>query len=86
MQILLLNIKWKIMINQHIVACLLHARIVEVQKPRNTHTTLDVRVFTARCWVTHTTVERIATPRPPHSLLCNTEVNTSLRQSVVKEQ
>jgi hypothetical protein len=49
------------------VACFPHAGTVEMQKPRNTHATTEVRVFIARCWVT------------PRSLLCNAEVNTSLR-------
>jgi hypothetical protein len=29
-----------------------HARTVETQKPRNTHTTIEIWVFVARCWVT----------------------------------
>jgi hypothetical protein len=48
----------------HIVACLPHARAVEAQKPRNTHATIEVRVFIACWWVTHATVERVAVPRP----------------------
>jgi hypothetical protein len=28
------------------------------------HATVEERVFAARCWVTHATVERVAAPRP----------------------
>jgi hypothetical protein len=69
-----------------IVACSPHAWTVKPQKPRNTHATIEVRVFIARCWVTHATVERVATPRPPRLLLRNAEVNTSLRQLVATQQ
>jgi hypothetical protein len=55
------------------------ARTVKPQKPRNMHATIEVRVFTARCWVTHTIVERVALPR---LLLRNAEVNTSHWQLV----
>jgi hypothetical protein len=38
---------------KYIVAYLPHAEAVKTQKPRNTHATIEERVFTARCWVTH---------------------------------
>jgi hypothetical protein len=34
------------------VACFPHVGTVETQKPRNTHATIEVRVFIARCYVT----------------------------------
>jgi hypothetical protein len=46
------------------VAYLPHARAAEAQKPRNTQTTIEVRVFIPRCWVSHATVEWAAAPRP----------------------
>jgi hypothetical protein len=49
------------------------------------HATVEERVFIARCYVTHATGERVVTPRPPRSLLRNTEVNTSLRQLVATQ-
>jgi hypothetical protein len=70
----------------HTVESLLHARAVEAQKPRNTHKAIEVRVFIARRWVTHATVERVVAPRPPLLLLRNAEVNTSLRQLVATQQ
>jgi hypothetical protein len=51
-------------------------------EPRNRRATEEERLFIARCYVTHATVERVAKPRPPHSLLRNTEVKASLRQLV----
>jgi hypothetical protein len=48
--------------------------------------TEDERVFIARCYVTHATVERVATPRLPRSLLRKTEVKASLRQLVATQQ
>jgi hypothetical protein len=45
-----------------IVACLPHAGIVEVQKPRNTRNNRSTSA--ARCWVTHATVEIVTAPRP----------------------
>jgi hypothetical protein len=74
------------MLKYNIVGCLPHARTVKPQKPRNTHATIEIRVFIARCYVTHATVERVAKPRPPRSLLRNTEVNISLRQLVATQQ
>jgi hypothetical protein len=55
-------------------------------EPRNRHATEEEQVFLARCYVTHATGERVATPCPPCSLLRNTEVNTSLRQLVATQQ
>jgi hypothetical protein len=40
------------------------ARTVETHKPPNMHAKIEERVFIAHCWVTHTTVERIAAPQP----------------------
>jgi hypothetical protein len=49
--------------NNNNVACFPHVGTVETQKPRNTHATVEVRVFIARCWVT------------PRSLLDNSHLN-----------
>jgi hypothetical protein len=47
------------------VAYLPKARTVMPQKPRNTHATIEVRVFTARCWVTHATMDSLlSAPQP----------------------
>jgi hypothetical protein len=45
------------------VVCLTHEINLRPQKPQNTHATIEVRVFIARCWVTHAAIERIAAPR-----------------------
>jgi hypothetical protein len=55
-------------------------------EPRNRRATVEERVFIARCYVTHATVERVSTPRPPRSLLRNTAVKASLRQLVATQQ
>jgi hypothetical protein len=44
---------------KYIVVCLPHVGAVEAQKPRNTHPTINVRVFTARCWVMHATMNAL---------------------------
>jgi hypothetical protein len=50
------------------VAYFSHAGTVETQKPRNTHSTIEERVFTARYWVKHATMgSLLPAPRP---LLC----------------
>jgi hypothetical protein len=67
------------------VACFANARTVEARS-HEAGATEEERVFIARCYVTHATVERVATSRPPRSLLRNTEVNTSLRQLVATQQ
>jgi hypothetical protein len=46
------------------IVCLPHARAVEAQKARNTHSTTEVQMFIARCWVMYATVERVAVPCP----------------------
>jgi hypothetical protein len=57
-----------------IVACLPHAGAVETQKPRNTHATIEERMFSARWWVTHATAGSLLSA--PRQLLCNDSVNT----------
>jgi hypothetical protein len=60
-----------------IVAFLPHERTVEPQKPQNTHAAVE-RVAALRLASSCLT--------PPLLLLCNAEVNTSLRQLVTMQQ
>jgi hypothetical protein len=57
------------------VAYFLHAGTVAPQKPQHTQATIEVRVFSARCCVTHATMgSLLSAPRP---LIRNDSVNVS---------
>jgi hypothetical protein len=63
------------------VACFANVRTVEAQSLEARAT--EEGVFIARCYVTHATGERVSTPRPPRSLLRNTEVTAVGRHATI---
>jgi hypothetical protein len=67
---LLVNMLWITFIvsSFDIVASLPHTGSVEMQKPRNTHATIEEGVFAARCWVMHATMGSLLSVL--YSLLC----------------
>jgi hypothetical protein len=64
-----------------IVAYLLHAGTVELQKPQNTHTAIELRIGSV-CCLKHgqaSTIERqFSMDSAPRPLLCDSSVNISI--------